>query len=309
MDLSVIIVSWNVQERLKENLRALWQSQGDLRFEVLVVDNNSADGTVEMVKKKFGQVKLIANDKNLGFAKANNQGIRQAQGDFILLLNPDMKVRSDTLINMIKWMKENKQARGAGCHLVDEQGKTIKQVRRFPTVWDQLAIVLKLPHLFPKVLSKYLQIDFDYRQPAKVDSIRGGFMMIRTSPPTPLLPESFDGVKIRRGGEQDKNGRDKPLLDERYFLWFEEVDFCRRIYKTGGEVWYTPVAQCFDYVGQSFKQLPRGKTQKYFRNSQLAYFKKWHPVWQYWVLKLAWPIGLFLAWLGEKLNFKSRAET
>jgi GT2 family glycosyltransferase len=302
MDLSVIIVSWNVQEKLKENLRALWQSQGDLRFEVFVVDNNSADATVEMVKKEFPQVKLITNDKNLGFAKANNQGIRQAQGDFILLLNPDMKVRPDTLINMIKWMKENKQAGVAGCHLVDKRGNTVKQVRRFPTVWDQLAIVLKLPHLFPKILNKYLRIDFDYSQPAKVDSIRGGFMMIRTSPPTPLL--------IRRGEVippwRESRGE---VLDERYFLWFEEVDFCCRIYKAGGEVWYTPAAQCLDYVGQSFKQLPRGKTQKYFRNSQLAYFKKWHPAWQYWVLKLTWPLGLFIAWLGDKLNLKSEAKT
>ncbi len=301
MDLSIIIVSWNVKDKLRENLKALFQSQGNFEFEIFVVDNNSADQIVEVVKKEFSQVKLIANKKNLGFAKANNQAIKRAQGDFILLLNPDMRIMPDTLNNMIKWMRENKQASVAGCHLIDKKGKAIKHVRQFPTVWDQLAIVLKLPHLFPSILNKYLRNDFDYHQPAKVDSIRGGFFMIRTSHLTPQPP-----LLIRRGGGARRQGE---VLDERYFLWFEEVDYCKRVYKAGGEVWYTPVAQCIDYVGQSFKQLPRGKTQKYFRDSMLKYFKKWHPDWQYWLLKLAWPIGLLLTWLGGKANIKTKVKT
>ena len=99
------------------------------------------------------------------------------------------------------------------------------------------------------------------------------------------------------------------LLDEQYFLWFEEVDFCKQIQRAGGEVWYTPTAQCVDYVGQSFKQLPRGTAQKYFRDSMLKYFKKWHPAWQLWVLKIAWVVGMFIAFVAEILNFKSSAKT
>lgn len=301
MDLSIIIVSWNVREKLKENLTSLFKSEVDFEYEVFVVDNNSQDKTVEMVRKEFPQVhpvksgqpvgakqfngvKLIANAENVGFAKANNQAIKQAQGEFILLLNPDMRVFPDTLPKMIKWIQENKQAAVAGCRLVDEQGNTIKHVRRFPTVWDQAAIVLKLPHLFPKVLNNYLRVDFDYAKPAKADSVRGGFFM------------------LRRGAEL-------PLLDERYFVWFEEVDFCRQVYKSGGEVWYTPVAECVDYVGQSFKQLPRGKAQNYFRDSMLEYFKKWHPIWQYWLLKTIWPLGKFIARTGEKMKVKIKART
>lgn len=316
MDLSIIIVSWNVGEKLKENLLALFKSEGDISFEVFVVDNNSQDGTAEMVKNEFPQVypvksdqlvgakqfngvKLIANKENLGFAKANNQAIKQARGEFILLLNPDMRVLPDTLANMAKWMRKNKQASVAGCHLIDEPGNTIKHVRKFPTIWDQLAIVLKLPHIFPNILDKYLRVDFDYSKPAKVDSVRGGFFMINT------------GAL-----------RATPLLDERYFLWFEEVDFCRQVYKKNarllrqpadaarqGEVWYTPAAECVDYMGQSFKQLPRGKTQKYFRDSMLKYFKKWHSAWQFRLLRLAWPFGLFITWTGEKIKFKSKANT
>ncbi|MCK4554117.1 glycosyltransferase family 2 protein [Candidatus Parcubacteria bacterium] len=305
MDLSVIIVSWNVKEKLRENLKAIFKSAGtrNFAFEVFVVDNNSADNTVEMIKKEFPKVKLIANKENLGFAKANNQAINQARGNFILLLNPDMRVMPDTLEKMIKWMIKNKQATVAGCHLVDEQGKTIKHVRRFPTAWNQLAIVLKLPHIFSNILNRYLRTDFDYSKAQKVDSIRGGFFMIRTSPPTPLL--------IRRGERSERRGE---VLDEQYFLWFEEVDFCKQIVGTrhgafNGEVWYTPVAQCIDYVGQSFKQLSRGKAQKYFRDSMLKYFKKWHPVWQYWLLKTTWPVGMLLTWILVKLNYKSNIRT
>ncbi|MEA3463840.1 MAG: glycosyltransferase family 2 protein [Patescibacteria group bacterium] len=294
MDLSIIIISWNVREKLRENLKALFNSKGDFEYEVFVVDNNSADGSVEMVKNEFPRVELIVNKENFGFAKANNQAIKLAQGDFILLLNPDMRVMPNTLEKMIKWMRDNEQADVAGCHLIDENGNIINHVRRFPTVWDQLAIVLKLPHIFPSVLNKYLRADFNYSKPAKVDSIRGGFFMIRN-------------VGTRHGAFLQ--------LDERYFLWFEEVDFCRQIVETqnsasdGGEVWYTPVAQCVDYVGQSFKQLPRGTAQKYFRDSMLKYFKKWHPGWEHWVLRMAWPMGMFLTWILVKLNIKGSAST
>ncbi|MDP3043543.1 MAG: glycosyltransferase family 2 protein [bacterium] len=287
MDLSIIIVSWNVKEKLRENLLALFKSEGDVSFEIFVVDNNSHDGTAEMVKNEFSfnGVKLIANAENLGFAKANNQAIKQARGEFILLLNPDMRVvLPDTLSNMVKWMRENKQASVAGCRLTDEQGNAIKHVRKFPTIWDQLAIVLKLPHIFSGVLDKYLRVDFNYDKAAKVDSVRGGFFMFCNTSPA-------------------------RLLDERYFLWFEEVDFCRQVKENGGEVWYTPAAECVDYVGQSFKQLPRGKTQKYFRDSMLKYFKKWHPAWQYRLLKAIWPIGMLITRAGEKTHLKSKAKT
>jgi GT2 family glycosyltransferase len=286
MDLSTIIVSWNVKEKLRENLRALFRSKGDLNFEIFVIDNNSKDGSAEMVKNEFPSVRLIANNDNLGFAKANNQAIKQTKGDFILLLNPDMKVFPDTLVNMVNWMRENNKASVAGCYLVDENGNTVKHVRKFPRLSDQFAITLKLPHIFSGVINDYLRSDFDYSKPAKVDSIRGGFFMIRR--------ETIEKVG---------------LLDERYFLWFEEVDFCRRVKNKGGQVWYTPSAKCVDYVGQSFSQVKRGKTQKYFRDSMLKYFKKWHTGLEYWILRIVWPIGIIIAWIGEKLKIKSRTRT
>lgn len=285
MDLSIIIVSWNVREKLKDNLRALYESQ-NVDFEVFVIDNNSHDGTAAMVQENYPQVKLIINRENYGFARANNQAIKLAGGRYILLLNPDMRVFDDTLSRMISWLDRHDRAWLAGCRLLDVSARIIKQVRRFPTLVDQLAIILKIPHIFPAVLDKYLRNDFDYSKSASVDSIRGGFFMIRKQ-------------------TVEKIG----LLDERFFLWFEEVDYCRRVREAGGEIWYVPTVECIDLLGQSFKQLGSLIKQKYFRDSMLKYFKKWQPIWQYWTLRLAWPLGLLIVRLGDKLKITSRART
>lgn len=277
MDLSIIIVSYNVKEKLRANLEALFVSLGDFSFEVFVVDNASLDGSSEMVKKYFPQVKLIENYDNLGFSKANNLAIKKSIGDFILLLNPDMRVFSNTLEKSLDFAKNNPQAIVSSCKLVDEKNNIIKHIRRFPEFFDQLAIVLKLPHIFPSVLNKYLIPSLDYSSKQKVDSVRGSFFMINKKIFQDLSQEEF------------------PFLDERYFIWFEEVDFCKQVYELGSEVWYNPGARCLDYVGQSFSALKRSKTQKYFRDSMLKYFKKWEASWQYYILKFFWPVGMLLA--------------
>jgi len=277
LDVSVIIVSWKVKERLRANLSALLPALNGLSAEVFVVDNNSQDGSVEMVVKEFPAVSLIANRENLGFAQANNQVIKEAKGGFILLLNPDMLVFPETIKDILAWMKAKPQAVVAACRLETESGDLLPHVRRFPRLSDQLAIVLKLPHLFPSLLDAYLCKNFDYGQASKVDSIRGAFFM------------------INRAAWQNIAAAALPLLDERYFIWFEEVDFCRQVYKNGGEVWYTPAARCLDYVGRSFNQVGVSRKQLYFQDSMLKYFQKWEPYWQYYVLKGIWPIGRFLA--------------
>lgn len=277
MDLSIVIVSWNVREKLRENLHALFQSEGDFKYEVFVVDNASQDGSADLVREKFPQVKLIINSDNLGFAKANNQALRLASGKFVLLLNPDMRVSQDTLARALSWAQTNPQATVAGCRLVNEQGEIVKQVRRFPKFFDQLLIILKLPHIFPRLLDKYLCARFNYSQPRQVDSIRGAFFLINTE----NYQRISNGAALR--------------LDERYFIWFEEVDFCRQIAQWGGQVWYTPAAECLDYVGQSFKQVARTQTQSYFRDSMLKYFKKWGKPWQVRILAGAWKVsGIFI---------------
>lgn len=285
MDISIIIVSWNVREKLKDNLRALYESQG-VDFEIFVVDNNSHDETVAMAQENYPQVKLIINRQNYGFARANNQAIKLARGRYVLLLNPDMRLFDDTLSRIVSWADSRERAWVVGCRLLDESARIVKQVRRFPAPLDQLAIILKIPHIFPAVLNRYLMNDFDYSKSAAVDSIRGGFFMIRK--------EAIEKVG---------------LLDERYFLWFEEVDYCRRVKEAGGQVWYMPTAECIDLMGQSFKQVNLAVKQRYFRDSMLKYFKKWQPGWQYWILRLAWPLGLMVVRLWDKLKPTVRTRT
>ncbi len=270
IELSIIIVSWNVQDKLRANLSALFKSKVNFRFEVYVVDNHSADDSVAMLRSEFPTVKLIVNSHNQGFARANNQALKLAMGRFILLLNPDMQLESETLNKVLHWVKQHPQATVSACRLLDKQQRTIKQVRRFPRFCDQLLITLKIPHLIPGVLNRYLQVDFNYEQASRVDSIRGAFFL------------------INRENYQHLSGASRPLLDERYFVWFEEVDFCREVYKLGGEVWYTPVASCVDYLGASFRQLSRSQGQKYFSDSMLKYFRKWEKYWQYLILKVVW---------------------
>ncbi|MDA3802935.1 MAG: glycosyltransferase, partial [Patescibacteria group bacterium] len=170
MDLSIIIVSWNVREKLRKNLESLFNSQTSNSFEVFVVDNNSLDGSGKMIKEEFPNVECILNNENLGFAKANNQAIKKAKGKYILLLNPDMLVFPETIEDMLTWAKNNQQATVSGCKLISENYQIISQIRRFPKLFDQLMIVLKVPHVFPGVLNKHLRKDFDYSKDSKVDS-------------------------------------------------------------------------------------------------------------------------------------------
>jgi GT2 family glycosyltransferase len=239
-----------------------------------------------MVREEFPQVHLIANADNRGFAKANNQAIKEARGDYILLLNPDMKPGTDTFARMLSWFMQNENAWVASCRLISPSGETITNVRRFPTLWDQMLIVLKIPHILPSVLAGYLCSDLDYGQAHRVDSVRGGFFMLNL-----------------------KNFRSLPLLDERYFLWFEEVDFCKQVRQMGGEVWYTPVATCIDLFGQSFSQVKRFQTQRYFRDSMLKYFRKWHTLPAFLLLFVAWTPMIALSWLVDLLGLKGRAKT
>ncbi len=284
-DFSLVIVSWNVRERLRENLLAL-RSCGGASFEVIVVDNNSADTTIDMLRNDFPEVTLIANNENVGFGRACNQGLKVAGGDYLVLLNPDMKIQPSTLSDLKTWLDANQQADVTGIKLVDEQGKILPHVRRFPRLLDQLAIILKLPHLFPHLLDAYLRKTFNYEAAAQVDSIRGAFFVIRRS-----ALEKFG------------------LLDERYFLWFEEVDYCRTVQQSGGQVWYTPSATCTDYVGASFNQVGRGLKQKYFRESMLKYFMKWGGAGEVLLLRSAWLVADVIMALAGLLKLKARTRT
>lgn len=284
-DLSIITVGFKSREFVRGLLESLMAARANLKIEYFIIDNASNDGLLEMVKKEFEpradvnlQFRLIQNEANLGFAKANNLGIKAARGRYVLLLNPDMRLFPDTLTNMIKWMDAHPQAGIAGCKLVNESGKVLPHVRRFPTVWDQALILLKVPHWWPSVLNHYLVTDYSYERDARIDSLRGSFFMIR-----PRVIEEIGG------------------LDERYFIWFEEVDYCRAATAAGIQIWCTSSARCIDFVGRSFSLVGGLQKQKYFTDSMLKYFRKWQPN-SAWVIAALRPLALAAAWLGEKIK-------
>jgi len=277
MDLSIITVTWNSENKIGNQIESVRDACSGLEFEEIVIDNNSADNTVNLIKEKYPSVKLIVNKDNAGFAKANNQGAKISTGNFLLFLNPDMKLESGGLKKIIDWIKQKPEVGLVSCKLVDEQGKNNLEAspRRFPTVLNQLVIVLKLNHLFPSLLNNYLYTGFDFDKEQEVESVRGSFM---------LMPRAI----------YEKLGY---AFDEYYYFWFEDVDICRSIKKLGYKIIYTPIINCVDYVGESFKKRPSLWKQKQFTKSMLLYFQKWDS-WYRWIwIWLFRPVGIFYVWV------------
>ena len=254
MKLSIIIVSWNVRELLEKCLTSIYQNSATIDLEVFVVDNNSQDETVKMVKRQFPQVNLLAETKNLGFAKANNLALKQAKGEYVLLLNPDTEIFSNTLDQALSFMASHPDCGLLGCQMLYADKTLQPSIRRFPSFWPILIMLLKLPKLFPHLrsLDNYLATDFDYRQEQAVDQVMGAFM---------LMPKKI----IELIG----------LLDEAFFIWFEEVDFCRRVWSEGYKVYYSPSVTIIHHGGQSFSQQKTVTKQRRFFKSALIYFKKY----------------------------------
>ncbi|MEK7131106.1 MAG: glycosyltransferase family 2 protein [Patescibacteria group bacterium] len=255
MDLSIITVTWNSADLIGEQIKSVKAGCKNISFEEIVVDNASTDKTAEIIANEFRDVKLIKNDRNTGFAFSNNQAAKLAQGEFLLFLNPDMRAEEGSLDKIVEWMRNRPDAGLASCKLVDQNGNLNKDAlpRRFPTIWDQAAIIFKLPHVFPDILNKYLFKDFNPEAEQEVDSVRGSFMMMRRE------------VYEKLGW----------AFDPRYFIWFEDVDLCREVKKLGLKIMYTPVISCVDYVGQSFKKRTTLWKQKQFIKSTAQYFWKW----------------------------------
>jgi hypothetical protein len=229
IDISIVIVSWNVREHLKANLARLFSLSDSATREIFIVDNASSDGSVDMLRRDFPQAQLITNDENLGFAKACNQALKLARGKVIILLNPDMLVETGALDKVLAKLEADKSIGVLGIKLTDQAGTPLRTVRRFPDVWSQLLIIFKLRKFFPGINRAYECLDFDYARSQDVDQVRGSFFAFRR--------ELLDSVGF---------------LDERFFIWFEEVDYCRRVKQAGLRVHYFAETSAQDIVGASF---------------------------------------------------------
>ncbi len=264
MDVSVIIVNYNVKEFLKQVLNSIEKASQNLVVETIVVDNDSVDGSVEMVERFFPDVLVFPYKENLGFGKANNVGICAARGEYLFILNPDTVLQEDSIEKLIEFLQEHPEAGGVGPRIMDPDGTFARESRRsFPSPFVAFNRVIGLSKLFPKSKTfgrynlSYLPID----QVCEVDALSGSCMMIRRK--TLLQPYSEDLAKDEslsdsRGKvftrEQYENGGGGGLFDEAFFMYGEDLDWCFRIKKAGWKIFYTPSTQIIHYKGESTKR-------------------------------------------------------
>ncbi len=250
--LSVCIVNWNTRELLRACLRSLYQHPPDEPFEVIVVDNASADDSAKMVQAEFPQVILIPNKENLGYARGNNQAIQRARGEFILLLNPDTEVRPDTLSNALRFMREHPEVGAIGARQRFPDGRVQPSVRGFPTPRNLLFEVLGLARLFPRsrLFAAYRMHWFTYDRPMPVDQPMGTFLMVRRA-------------VIEQVG----------LMDEAFPLFFNDVDWCYRIWQAGWQIWFVPAVEIVHHGGASTRQIRRAALRESHRALERFYRK------------------------------------
>ncbi len=234
MKLSVIIVNYNVEQFLEQCLNSAVKALEQCSGEIWVVDNNSIDGSVDMVREKFPQVHLIANKDNLGFSKANNQAMRKANGEYVLLLNPDTVVEEDTFRKVVDFMDEHPKAGGLGVKMLDGKGNFLPESKRgLPTPSVAFSKIFGLSRLFPKSkkFGKYHLGYLDKDEIHKVEILSGAFMMMRKT----VLDEIG-------------------LLDEAFFMYGEDIDLSYRIIKGGYDNYYFPKTRIIHYKGESTKK-------------------------------------------------------
>lgn len=234
MKLSIVIVNYNVKYFLEQCLLSVRKATALIDTEVFVVDNNSVDGSCEMVKEKFPDVILIENKTNTGFAVANNQAIKLSKGDYVLLLNPDTVVEEDTFTKVCSFMDTHPDAGGLGVHMIDGKGNFLPESKRgLPTPSVAFYKVFGLSALFPKskIFGKYHLGYLDRNKTHQVDVLSGAFMLMRKS-------------------ALDKVG----LLDETFFMYGEDIDLSYRITQGGYKNYYYPETKIIHYKGESTKK-------------------------------------------------------
>lgn len=236
MDLSIIIVSYNTRDLTIDCLNSVFDSDTEYTYEVFVVDNDSRDDSVPAIKELFPQVRLIENHANTGFAKANNQAMEIAHGRYILLLNSDTIVQPGTLQTMLAYMEEHPAVGVSGCKVILPDGSLDKACRRgFPTPSASFYYAFGLSRLFPDN-PRFNQYHLSYLDPNDtypVDCLVGAFMLLRQ--------ETIAQV----GG-----------LDETFFMYGEDIDWCYRIKQAGWEIHYHPATYIVHYKGASSRRKP-----------------------------------------------------
>ena len=256
MDVSVIIVNWNVRDLLRRCLLSLGKRQETLALstEVIVVDCASTDGSADMLRQEFPGVRLIASQENLGYARGNNLGIAQASGRYLLILNPDAELVGGALADMARYLDEHPQVGALGPALRYPDGTLQSSRRRFPTLATAFWESTLLHQWFPnnRIARLYHMADRPADAPQPVDWLVGAALMTRR--------ETWQQVGP---------------LDEGFFMYFEELDWCRRCRAAGWEIHYLPDAEVVHHEGKSSQQVITARLLR-FQRSKIRYFFKYH---------------------------------
>ena len=252
MDISVIIVNWNVAPFLEKCLASIYVLTKDAAFEVFVVDNNSSDGSPAMVREKFPAVTLIANNENLGFARANNQALKEARGRYALLLNPDTELTDNALKAMASFMDAHGDIDAMAPQLVFPDGTVQPSCRHFPSPLTDLMENLYLDWLFPEspFFNRYRMGYWKHDSMKAVDVPYGACLLVRRA-------------------TLDKIG----VFDERFFMYYDEIDLCYRIKRGGGKIYFVPQIKVVHHSRRSSEQAPVD-TARWKARSKALFFKK-----------------------------------
>ncbi len=253
VDLSIVIVSWNVRDLLRRCLHSILDARHSMRIEVVVVDNASTDDSSDMVRAEFPNVHIITNSENRGFPAANNQGLAVAQGQYVLLLNPDTEVIEDGLATMVAFADAHPGVGMVGPQLLYPDGSIQSSRRRFPTLATAAFESTWLePYAPRRLLEHYYVLDQPDSVVQDVDWVMGAAMMARR--------EAIEQVG---------------LMDEGFFMYSEELDWCRRFREAGWRVIYLPTARVIHHEGKSSEQVVAAR-HIYFQTSKVRYFGKYH---------------------------------
>jgi len=250
--LSIIIVNYNAGRLLKECIDSIFE-ESTMSLDIWVVDNNSHDDSAAMVESDFPEVNLIRNSENVGFAKANNMALSRIKADYALLLNPDTVIRDNAIEKVARFMDKDPEVGIAGCRVLNEDGTLQLACRRsIPTPGVAFFRLSGLSRLFPKskMMAKYNLTYQDADAVHEVDAVSGAFLMIRR--------KAIDDVGA---------------LDERFFMYGEELDWCLRTKKAGWKVMYYPDAEIIHYKGQCSKSNGRKAAFEFYRSMYLFHKK------------------------------------
>lgn len=294
IDVSIITVNWNVKEIIARMIQSLFQYTRNIRFEVIVVDNKSTDGSVEYLQQKFRneinekRLIIIANDFNAGFAKANNQGLKIAKGEHVFFMNPDMEVHENVILKMRNFFRSKINAGIVTCRLLYADKSIQPSVKRLPDICSQILILLKLHHFFSflSCIKNYLMKDFDYLSEKDIEQAMGACIFTKKE------------IMNKIGG-----------WNESYWLWWEDVELCKNMLDKGYKIYFTPMTEITHYEGKSFAQVFGLKKQKRFNRGMLLYFKKHKKQYEYRILFCLQPLSWLLTLLTQLFKIKARPQS